>query len=160
MATGWTVRGSSPGGVRFSGRPNRPRGPPSLLHNGYQVFPGGKIRPGRAVDHSPLLVPRSWKSRAIPLSTLWATAGPVTGTLHFYLSYHLFLYQFMLTIPPPPTYSVRSFNKRRRQIWPKHVVKHTKSLQNKTFCCDWRYIYLHFLYYHNVLFRIKVVPKL
>ena len=24
----------------------------SLLHNGYRVFPGGKVRPGRAADHS------------------------------------------------------------------------------------------------------------
>jgi len=24
----------------------------SLLYNGYRVFPGGKVRPGRAADHS------------------------------------------------------------------------------------------------------------
>ena len=30
-----------------------PRGPPSLLYNGYRVFPGGKVRSGRAADHSP-----------------------------------------------------------------------------------------------------------
>ena len=35
--------------------------------------PGSKVRPGRAAD--PLLVPRLWKSRAIPLPTLWATPG-------------------------------------------------------------------------------------
>ena len=29
-----------------------PGGPPSLLQNGYRVFPGGKVRPGRAADHS------------------------------------------------------------------------------------------------------------
>ena len=34
-------------------RPDRPWGPPSLLYNGYRVFPGGKVRPGRAADHSP-----------------------------------------------------------------------------------------------------------
>jgi hypothetical protein len=27
--------------------------PPSLLYNGYRVFPRGKMRPGRAADHSP-----------------------------------------------------------------------------------------------------------
>jgi len=27
--------------------------PPSLLYNEYQVFPEGKVRPGRAADHSP-----------------------------------------------------------------------------------------------------------
>jgi hypothetical protein len=33
--------------------PDWPWGPPSLLYNGYRVFPGGKVRLGRAVDHSP-----------------------------------------------------------------------------------------------------------
>ena len=28
-------------------------GPTQLLKNGYRVFPGGKVRPGRATDHSP-----------------------------------------------------------------------------------------------------------
>jgi len=27
--------------------------PPSFLYNGYRIFPGGKVRPGRAADHSP-----------------------------------------------------------------------------------------------------------
>jgi len=35
----------------------------------------------------PLLVPWSWKSRAIPLPTLWATTGPVTVTLYLYMMY-------------------------------------------------------------------------
>ena len=30
-----------------------PWGPPSLLYNGYQVFSGGKERPGRDADPSP-----------------------------------------------------------------------------------------------------------
>ena len=30
----------------------------------------------------PLLLPRSWRSGAILLSTLWTKTGPVTGTLH------------------------------------------------------------------------------
>jgi len=40
-------------GARFSARSDRPWGPPSLLYNGYRVFPGDKMRPGRAADHSP-----------------------------------------------------------------------------------------------------------
>ena len=28
-------------------------GPPSLLYNGYRVFPGDKVRPGRDADPSP-----------------------------------------------------------------------------------------------------------
>jgi hypothetical protein len=43
LATGWTVRGSNPGGGEiFRTRPDRPWGQPSLLYNGYRVFPGGK----------------------------------------------------------------------------------------------------------------------
>jgi len=39
-ATGWTVRGSNPGGGEiFRSCPDRPWGPPSLLSNGYLVFP-------------------------------------------------------------------------------------------------------------------------
>jgi len=65
--------GSNPGGDEiFRTRPYRPWGPPSLLYNGYRVFPGSKERPGRDVDPSPLLVPWSRKSRAIPLLPLWA----------------------------------------------------------------------------------------
>ena len=36
----------------------------------------------------PLLVRLSWKSRAIPLPTLWATTRPVTETLYLYSSFH------------------------------------------------------------------------
>ena len=35
------------GGEIFRTCPDRPWGPPSLLYNGYRVFPGGKERPGR-----------------------------------------------------------------------------------------------------------------
>jgi hypothetical protein len=49
-----------------------PWGPPSIPYNGYRVFPGGKDRPGREADPSPLLVPWSRKGRAIPLLPLWA----------------------------------------------------------------------------------------
>jgi hypothetical protein len=39
-------------GRDFSYTSRRPWGPPSLLYNGYQVFPGVK-RPGRGADHPP-----------------------------------------------------------------------------------------------------------
>ena len=39
--------------ARFSACTDRPWGPPSPLYNGYRVFPGGKVRPRRAADHSP-----------------------------------------------------------------------------------------------------------
>ena len=38
------------GGEIFRTRPDRLWGPPSLLYNGYRVFPGGKERPGRDAD--------------------------------------------------------------------------------------------------------------
>ena len=50
---GWTVTGSNPVGARFSACPDWPWGPPSLLYNGYRLFPGGKVRPGRDADKSP-----------------------------------------------------------------------------------------------------------
>ena len=53
LTTGWKVRGSNPGGTTFSAHPDQPWGPHSLLYNGYRVFPRGKVRPGRAADHSP-----------------------------------------------------------------------------------------------------------
>ena len=54
LATAWTVRGSNPGGGEiFRTCPDRPWGPPSLLYNGYRVFPEGKEGPGRDADPSP-----------------------------------------------------------------------------------------------------------
>jgi len=41
------------GGEIFCTCPDRPWGPPSLLYNGYGVFPGGKELPGRVADPSP-----------------------------------------------------------------------------------------------------------
>ena len=45
--------GLNPGGDDISARPDRTWGLPSLLQNGYRVFPGGKVQAGRAADHSP-----------------------------------------------------------------------------------------------------------
>jgi len=54
LAMGCTVRGSNPsGGEIFRTCPDRPWGPPSLLYNGYRVFPVDKERPGRDADPSP-----------------------------------------------------------------------------------------------------------
>ena len=37
-------------GEIFRTSPDRPWGPPNLLYNGYRVFPGGKVLPGRDAD--------------------------------------------------------------------------------------------------------------
>jgi hypothetical protein len=89
------------GGEIFRTCPDRPCGPPSLLYDGYRVFPGGKERPGRDADPSPTFYCRGHEhvelspyspsgpyglyrasvpvqrctlpySRAIPLLPLWA----------------------------------------------------------------------------------------
>ena len=64
--------GSNPGGGEtFRTCSDLPWSPPSFLYNGYRGFPRGKERPGCDADPSPLLMPWSRKSRAIPLLPLW-----------------------------------------------------------------------------------------
>jgi len=46
-------------------------------------FPEVNCGRGVLLTTHPLLVARSWKSRAITLLTLWATTGLVTGLLYF-----------------------------------------------------------------------------
>ena len=55
---------------------------PASCTMGTGSFPGVKYSRGLLLTTHALLVPWSWKSRAIPLPTLWATTGPVTGTLY------------------------------------------------------------------------------
>jgi len=59
-------------GCTYSNQWDRPWDPPSHRVPGLSW---GKVRSGRAADHSRLLVQPSWKSRAMPLHTLWATPG-------------------------------------------------------------------------------------
>jgi len=68
--------GSSPGGDKIF-RPSRPAlGPtPASCKMGTGSFPVLKCGRGILLTTHPLLVPQSWKSRAIPLPTLWATPG-------------------------------------------------------------------------------------
>ena len=54
-----------------------------------------QVRPGRAADHSPLLVPRSWKSRAIPLPSPPGHTGPVTGSLYLLPYIYIYIYIYM-----------------------------------------------------------------
>jgi len=90
------------GGEIFRTYPDLPWGPPNLLYNWYRVFPGGKERPGRDIDPSPLLVPWSRKSRAIPLLPLW-TVRPVQR-LSACTRVH-FTFTFIFTLTTLPVYS-------------------------------------------------------
>ena len=71
-------------GASFSGSPDRPWGPPSLLYNGYRVFSGGKVRPGRAADHSPPSSTEVLEEYSYTSTPLWGTTGPVTGLLYLF----------------------------------------------------------------------------
>jgi len=59
-------------GEIFSTYPDRPWGQPSLLYNGYRVFPAGNVRPGRDAGHSPLYCGGLKYSRGITLLSLRA----------------------------------------------------------------------------------------
>ena len=87
LTTGWTVRGSNPGGSRFSAVQTGPGAHPVSCTMGTGSFLGVKYGRGLLLTTQPLLVPRSWKSRAIPLPTLFTTIGPVTGTLYLYYTH-------------------------------------------------------------------------
>ena len=60
IATGYELDGPGiefrRGGEIFRTCPDWPWGPPSLLYDGYCVFPGGKLRPGRDADPSSAVV--------------------------------------------------------------------------------------------------------
>ena len=80
------VRDSNSGGARFSAVQTGPGAHPASCTMGTASFPGVKYGRGVLLTTHPLLVPQSWKSRAIALPNLWVTTRPVTGTL-----YHLYI---------------------------------------------------------------------
>lgn len=42
--------------------------------------------------------------------------------------------------------------------WLECVLKYTKSLKTiKSFCCDWQFTSLPFIYYHNRIFQVKAI---
>jgi len=94
VGTATDYRLHSPGiepqwGARFSAHPDWPWGPPSLLYNGYQVFPGGKERPGHEANHSPPSSAEVLEEYSYTSTPIWATTGPVMGLL--YLLYIMML---------------------------------------------------------------------
>jgi hypothetical protein len=76
-------------GEIFRTCPDRPCGPPNLLYNWYRVFPGGKVRPGRAADHSPPSSAEVMEEYSYTSTHPLGHTGPVTGLLYLYLLYVL-----------------------------------------------------------------------
>jgi hypothetical protein len=74
------------GGEVFRPCPDRPWGPPSLLYNGYRVFAGGKVRSGRAPDHSPLSSAEVMEEYSYNSTHPLGHTRPVTGLLYLYLT--------------------------------------------------------------------------
>jgi len=67
---------------------------PASCKMGTGSFPRLKCGRGVLLTTHPLLVPRSWKSRAIPLPTLWATPGLKRD--HFTFNFYIIIYWFLL----------------------------------------------------------------
>jgi len=86
-----SVRDRIPVGTRFSARPDRPWGPPSLLYNGYPVFPGGKVRPGRDADHSPPSSAVVMEEKSYTSTHSLGHTGPVTEKLYLFI----FIYTYI-----------------------------------------------------------------
>jgi len=74
--------GSNPGGDEIF-CPSRPAlGPTQFPVNGYRVFPGGKVRPGRAADHSPPCSAAVMQEYSCASAHPLGHTGPVTGSLY------------------------------------------------------------------------------
>ena len=89
IATGYGLDGPgiiSRWGQDFHSVQTGPGAHPASCTMGTSSFLGVKSGRGVLLTTHPLLAPKSWKSRAIPLPLLWATTGPVTGLLYLYLN--------------------------------------------------------------------------
>ena len=91
LTRGWTVRDRNPVWKTFSARPDRPWGPPSLLYNGYRVFPGVKVRPGSAADHSPPSSAAVMEEYSYTSTHPLGNTGPVTGKVYLFFYENLIL---------------------------------------------------------------------
>jgi len=71
-------RGLNPGGGEiFHTCPQRPWGPPSLLYNGYQVFPEGTAARGVVLTMPPcmLRLKKEYSYTSTPHGPLWSLTG-------------------------------------------------------------------------------------
>ena len=77
--------GSNHGGDEIF-RPSRPAlWPSKLLYKWYRVFPGGKVRPGRAADHSPPSSAAVMEQYRYTSTHPLGYTGPVMGSLYIFV---------------------------------------------------------------------------
>ena len=103
LATGWTIRGSNPGGGEiFRTRPDRPWGPLSLPYNGYRVFPVTLT----THHHLVLRLRKEYSCTSTPRLGL---LGLFQGELYLYL-YNKYIYGFCMFLILETKISLRSKN--------------------------------------------------
>jgi len=73
--------GSNPGGTRFSA----PETQPASCKMGTGSFPGGKVRPERAAEHSPPSSAAVMEEYSYTSTHPLGQTGPVTGSLYLYM---------------------------------------------------------------------------
>ena len=98
---------------------------PASCTMGTESFPGVKSGRGVLLTTHPLLVQRSWRSRAIALPTLWATTGPVTGALHLLTFFTFFSNITALSVEckePGGTRSFKSSQAMKDRRWGKDIA--------------------------------------
>ena len=114
LANDWLRAGRSgdriPVGRDFPPVQTGPWAHPASCTIGTVSFLGVESGQGVLLTNNPLLVPRSWKSRAIPLPTLSVTTGPVTGNLTFILQYARRHFRISFNLRTPKCPPVQSTN--------------------------------------------------
>ena len=118
IATGYGLDGpgiESRWGKIFRTYPDRPWGPPSLLYNGYRVFPGGKERPRHDAVPSPT-------SGAVVMKGQSYTSTPPMGRTDCAEPQCLYKGALYLTLPVPlkgqhPTARVYAVTAWKAKIW-------------------------------------------
>ena len=104
---------------------------PASCTMGTGSFPGVKCGRGVLLTTHPLLAPRSWKDRAIPLPPLWATNRPVTGLLYFTYSRVRICPWHVSALPGHPNFG-------------RYTVRiHCKAIQ--TYLISWAFVAIYLL---------------
>ena len=139
LATGWTVRGSNPGGGEiFRTCPDQPWGPPSSLYNGYLIFPGVKIGRGVTLTPHPLLMPWSSKGRAIPLLLLRAVRPVQSLSACTRVTFTFFLTAYTPTVVYRYAALIENRNTKVMQVLKQYVKHNLHKFSNTQHCCQYQ----------------------